>query len=67
MVALTVTAVTVGPPDAGLLRSRVADAGLVAPALFVLYALVTLLPLPKNVVAPLRARCSGWSQESRWW
>lgn len=43
-----------GLPDAQHLRVRVTEAGPAGPALFVLlYALVTLLPLPKNVFAAL--------------
>ncbi|MGI8793097.1 MAG: TVP38/TMEM64 family protein [Acidimicrobiales bacterium] len=52
-VAIVTTAV-VGPPDVPQLRARLARAGPAAPAFFVLlYALLTLLPLPKNVFAAL--------------
>jgi len=49
-----VTAAVVGLPDAQQIRAHVAGAGPAAPALFMLlYAMVTLLPLPKNVFAAL--------------
>ena len=48
------TAMWVGLPDVPALQARIADAGPLAPALFVLvYALVTLFPLPKNVFAAM--------------
>jgi len=54
LAAAGVTAVIVGLPDAQQLRAQVAGAGPAGPALFgLLYALVTLLPLPKNVFAAL--------------
>lgn len=54
LVAAGVTAAVVGLPDAQQIRAYVDGAGPAAPAVFVLiYALVTLLPLPKNVFAAL--------------
>lgn len=54
LVAGGVVAVWVGVPDAEELRKQIAGVGPSAPVLFiVLYALVTLLPLPKNVLAGL--------------
>lgn len=52
-VAIVIT-IVLGPPDVPQLRARLDRAGPAAPALFVLlYALLTLLPLPKNVFAAL--------------
>ncbi len=54
LVVAGVTAAVVGPPDAQQIQTYIAGAGPAAPALFVLiYAMVTLLPLPKNVFAAL--------------
>lgn len=54
LAAAGVTAAVVGLPDAQQLRVRFTAAGPAAPVLFgLLYAIVTLLPLPKNVFAAL--------------
>ena len=54
LVVAGVVAAAVGPPDAQQIRAYVDRAGPAAPAMFVLiYALVTLFPLPKNVFAAL--------------
>lgn len=54
LAAASVAAVLLGLPDTQTLRVQIAAAGPVAPVVFVLlYALVTLLPLPKNVFAAL--------------
>lgn len=54
LVAVGVTATLVGLPDAEELRAQIAGAGPLAPAFFVVvYAFVSLLPLPKNVFAGL--------------
>ena len=51
VVAAAVVAASVGLPDAAQLRADIAAAGPAAPFVFVLlYALVTLAPLPKNVL-----------------
>lgn len=52
LAAAAVTALTVDVPDAATLRATVAAAGWAAPLVFVgLYALLTLAPLPKNVMS----------------
>lgn len=54
LAAAGVTATVVGLPDAQQIRVRSTAAGPAAPVLFgLLYAMVTLLPLPKNVFAAL--------------
>ena len=54
LIASGVTAMWVGVPDALAVRAQIADAGPLAPVFFVVvYALASLLPLPKNVFAGL--------------
>lgn len=54
LAAASVATALLGLPDTQTLRVRIAAAGPAAPVVFVLlYALVTLLPLPKNVFAAL--------------
>ena len=54
LAAAGVTAAVVGLPDAQQIRVRSTSAGPAAPVFFgLLYAMVTLLPLPKNVFAAL--------------
>ncbi len=53
-------AVLVGLPDPAQLRSDIAAAGVAAPVLFVvLYAVLTLAPLPKNVLAAVAGLLFG--------
>ncbi|PPK98150.1 putative membrane protein YdjX (TVP38/TMEM64 family) [Kineococcus xinjiangensis] len=60
LVAAAVVALTVEVPDAATLRARIAAAGLWAPALFVLlYAAMTLAPLPKNVMSAVAGLLFG--------
>ena len=50
--AASVSTALLGLPDTQTLRGQIAETGPAAPVVFVLlYALVTLLPLPKNVFA----------------
>lgn len=52
--AAVVVALVVGVPDVTALRADIAAAGPAAPVLFVLlYAVATLVPLPKNVLSTL--------------
>ncbi|GAB2777035.1 TVP38/TMEM64 family protein [Nocardioides salsibiostraticola] len=54
LAAAGVVAALVGLPDKESLRQQVSDAGALAPAAFIgIYALLTLLPLPKNVFSGL--------------
>jgi uncharacterized membrane protein YdjX (TVP38/TMEM64 family) len=60
LVVLVAAAVVVGVPDADVLRAQVAGLGPAAPAVFVLlYAAVTLLPLPKNVITAVAGLLFG--------
>jgi uncharacterized membrane protein YdjX (TVP38/TMEM64 family) len=60
VVAAAVLAVSVGLPDAAQLRADIAAAGPAAPLVFVLlYALVTLAPLPKNVLTVIAGLLFG--------
>ncbi|WP_435200287.1 TVP38/TMEM64 family protein [Janibacter sp. GS2] len=60
LVVAGVIAAVVGPPDVERVQARIDAAGHAAPVLFVLiYAVVTLLPLPKNVVAALAGAMFG--------
>jgi uncharacterized membrane protein YdjX (TVP38/TMEM64 family) len=60
LVVLVTAAVVVGVPDADVLRAQVAGLGPAAPAVFVLlYAAVTLLPLPKNVITAVAGLLFG--------
>jgi uncharacterized membrane protein YdjX (TVP38/TMEM64 family) len=60
LVVLVAAAVVVGVPDADVLRAQVAGLGPVAPVVFVLlYAAVTLLPLPKNVITAVAGLLFG--------
>jgi uncharacterized membrane protein YdjX (TVP38/TMEM64 family) len=52
LVGAVVAAVLVGVPDADAVRGSVAGLGALTPVVFVLvYAAITLLPLPKNVLS----------------
>ena len=60
LVVLVAAAVVVGVPDADALREDVAALGPLAPVAFVpLYAAVTLLPLPKNVLSAVAGLLFG--------
>ena len=60
LAGLVVAAVVVGVPDAAAVREDVAALGPLAPAVFVLlYAAVTLLPLPKNVITAVAGLLFG--------
>ena len=60
LVVAGATVLWVGLPDLATLRVYMADAGPLAPGLFVVgYAMVTLLPLPKNAFAALAGAMFG--------
>jgi uncharacterized membrane protein YdjX (TVP38/TMEM64 family) len=60
VVVAAVVAVAVGLPDSAQLRTDVVAVGPAAPAVFVLlYALVTLVPLPKNVLTVIAGLLFG--------
>jgi uncharacterized membrane protein YdjX (TVP38/TMEM64 family) len=60
LAVLVAAAIVIGVPDAAVVRGAVADLGPLAPVVFVLlYAAVTLLPLPKNVVTAVAGALFG--------
>jgi uncharacterized membrane protein YdjX (TVP38/TMEM64 family) len=63
LVVAAVVAASVGLPDAAQLRADIAAMGPAAPAVFVLlYALVTLVPLPKNVLSVIAGLFFGLTE-----
>lgn len=62
LAATTAAAVLVGLPEPDQLRADIAAAGPAAPVLFgLIYALVTLAPLPKNVLAAIGGLLFGFA------